>query len=76
MINVPVEGGFDAQSAILENGKFIEAYEAERTFLSDKGRVIVRSSGTEPLIRVIVEAQRKEIAYERAEKLANVIRNL
>jgi phosphoglucosamine mutase len=42
--------------------------------LGDDGRVLVRTSGTEPLIRVMVEAKDKIIAQQSAEKLAGVFR--
>ena len=43
--------------------------------LAGTGRVLVRPSGTEALIRVMVEAQSGEAAREAAEALANVIKN-
>jgi phosphoglucosamine mutase len=49
----------------------IKKIEAE---LGDDGRVLVRTSGTEPLIRVMVEAKDKTIAQGNAEKLASVFR--
>lgn len=41
--------------------------------LSDKGRVLVRASGTEPLIRVMVEAQTHELAQTHAQTIAQVV---
>ncbi len=43
--------------------------------LIDKGRVIVRASGTEPLVRVMVEADDFELANSQANSIASVIRN-
>jgi len=42
--------------------------------LGDEGRVLIRASGTEPLIRVMVEAKDKEVTQQSAEKLANILR--
>ncbi len=42
--------------------------------LGDEGRVLIRASGTEQLIRVMVEAKDKEITRQSAEKLANILR--
>ena len=42
--------------------------------LGATGRVLVRSSGTEPLVRVMVEAPTVELARSTAEALADVVR--
>ncbi|MBR6308335.1 MAG: phosphoglucosamine mutase [Lachnospiraceae bacterium] len=38
-----------------------------------KGRVLIRPSGTEPLVRVMIEGNDKEVIQEEAKKLANLI---
>ncbi len=42
--------------------------------LGDSGRVLLRPSGTEPLVRVMVEAATQEQAHEVAERLAGVVK--
>ncbi|GAA4282872.1 phosphoglucosamine mutase [Brevibacterium daeguense] len=42
--------------------------------LGRTGRVLLRASGTEPLIRVMVEAETQEIAQTQAERLSAVVR--
>lgn len=48
----------------------VAKFEAE---LGDAGRILLRASGTEPLVRVMVEAQSDSIAKEIAAKLAKVV---
>lgn len=42
--------------------------------LGDTGRVLLRASGTEPMVRVMVEAEHQEIAQQMADRLADVVR--
>jgi phosphoglucosamine mutase len=49
--------------------------DAERE-LGDRGRVLVRPSGTEPLVRVMVEAQSEQLARAHADRIAEVVRSL
>jgi len=42
--------------------------------LAGRGRVLLRSSGTEPVVRVMVEAPTEDIAREVAGQLAEVVR--
>ena len=52
-----------------------EINEVEKV-LGDKGRVLVRPSGTEPLVRVMVEAPTKEDCEMYADRVVKVIENL
>jgi phosphoglucosamine mutase len=49
------------------------AVAAAEAALGDRGRVLVRASGTEPLVRVMVEAETEEGARVVAERLAEVV---
>ena len=41
--------------------------------LGGQGRILLRPSGTEPVIRVMVEAQTHESAQDVAERLASIV---
>ena len=41
--------------------------------LDGKGRVLLRPSGTEPLIRIMVEGEDQRLVVEQAEKLAAIV---
>ena len=58
----------------LENSQKIkDAVTAAETKLGEHGRVLLRASGTEPLVRVMVEAQSDNLASEIANDLAKVV---
>lgn len=55
---------------VLNHPEVIAAEKAVEEALGDNGRILVRASGTEPLLRVMVEAETQELCEEYA---ANVI---
>ncbi|KFI05732.1 phosphoglucosamine mutase [Massilia sp. BSC265] len=67
LINKKVKPGFDwTHDAALVAEK--DAVERE---LGDAGRVLIRASGTEPLIRVMVEAKEADVAENMARRIAD-----
>ncbi|WP_396643142.1 phosphoglucosamine mutase [Microbacterium sp.] len=53
----------------------VAAVAAASAALGDSGRVLLRPSGTEPLVRVMVEAADEETAHRHADELADVVRS-
>jgi phosphoglucosamine mutase len=56
------------------NTQLTQAIKEVETELGQTGRVLIRASGTEPLVRVMVEAQSLEVAQRCAEKMAATLR--
>lgn len=50
-----------------------DAIEASERRLNGSGRVLVRYSGTEPLLRIMVEGEREAVIREEADRLAQVV---
>ena len=59
--------------AARENPRVKEAVEAAARALGTDGRILVRESGTEPLIRVMVEAGTEDICAEHVDNIVKVI---
>jgi len=71
LVNVP---GVD-QHGLEGDPGVAEAVRAAEAELGETGRVLLRPSGTEPLVRVMVEAADHEAAAAIAERLAAVVRD-
>lgn len=51
-----------------------ETYSEDEKELGDTGRILVRESGTEPVVRVMVEAESEEICQKYVDMVVNVIK--
>jgi phosphoglucosamine mutase len=70
LINVRMQPGADWKGSDAIRRAIREA----ETALNDTGRVLIRASGTEPVLRVMVEAQSERDAVQYAESIADVVK--
>jgi phosphoglucosamine mutase len=70
LINVRLAPGQDWK----KNAKLSSECERLQTELDGTGRLLIRASGTEPVLRVMVEASEAQVAREGAERLAQAVR--
>ena len=62
-----------AKERLATSNVIADAVKAAEAELGSNGRVLLRASGTEPLVRVMVEAQSDSVAQSVATKLAQVV---
>ncbi len=72
LINVRVAKGVDCLGHVQVKAAVADA---EQT-LNGKGRVLLRPSGTEPLLRVMVEGEDQQLVERSAQRIADVVRKL
>jgi len=70
LVNVQVERGHDP----LTKPNVQSAVSAAETRLNGRGRVLLRPSGTEPVIRVMVEGESHSLIRQLAHSIAGSIR--
>jgi phosphoglucosamine mutase len=70
LVNVQVPRGFDWR----KDGAIARAKDEAEKSLDGKGRVLLRPSGTEPLLRVMVEGEARQVVEAAAKTIADVVR--
>lgn len=71
LLNVSV----DDPASAARSDRLAAAIAAEESALGSTGRVLVRASGTEPVVRVMVEAADQDVADRTARRLADMVRS-
>ncbi len=74
MVNIKTTN--DIKAVFMSDERVTNAIDAAEKRLAGDGRVLVRASGTEPLIRVMIEGMDEQLITDCAESIADVIRSL
>ncbi len=69
MVNVPLDHNFD----LVANKAVQSAVSDVESKLGKNGRVLLRPSGTEPLVRVMVEGEDMDIVSKLAQELSDIV---
>ena len=63
------------KAVVMNDADVLEAAKKVEEELGDNGRILLRESGTEPLIRVMVEAETDALCEKYVEQVVNVIKS-
>ena len=69
-------GGSAQRDAIMSDPRLHEEIKKQEELLSGEGRILIRPSGTEPVIRILVEARTEALAAEKAERFIDFMKSL
>ncbi len=70
LVNVRVKD----KDAVMSDSEVLKELEAVEKLIDGNGRALLRQSGTEPVIRIMIEAETKELCEKYAEMIAKVIK--
>ena len=62
-----------SKPAVFEDKEVIKSLNEVKKLISGKGRVLLRQSGTEPVVRIMTECETKEKCIEYADMIADTI---
>ncbi len=73
MINVPLLGSSHKTTDTMQSSSVLQSVLNAETRLNGRGRVLLRPSGTEPLIRVMVEGEDEQLVAQLAQEIADQV---
>ena len=73
MINVPLLGSSHKTTDTMQSSCVLQSVLNAETRLNGRGRVLLRPSGTEPLIRVMVEGEDEQLVAQLAQEIADQV---
>lgn len=73
LVNAKVKNEMKNEENYMAVPEIKEAIEAIENEFKNDGRVLIRPSGTEPLVRVMIEGKDEKLIFEKAEKLAKLM---
>ena len=76
MPSFKLSGGIAQRDAIMQHPKLLSELEKHEKMLEGEGRVFIRPSGTEPIIRVLVEAETEQKASEIANHFIKLMESI
>ncbi len=71
LINVPASAG----KQLVDSSLIQDTLRSQQLKLNGQGRIVLRSSGTEPLVRIMVEADEATMTETVANSIADVVKN-
>ena len=71
LVNAKVSNGKKYQ--YMQDDVIVKAIKSVEQAFKDNGRVLIRPSGTEPLVRVMIEGKEKELLQQKAQELATLL---
>ena len=69
-VNVRVKN----KAEVMNDGEVLKVLEEVKKLIGDNGRALLRESGTEPVIRVMIESESIELCEDYAEKIVSMIK--
>ena len=73
LINATVKNEYKSEDKYMQFEEIKQKINELNEEFKDSGRVLIRPSGTEPLVRVMIEGQDIDLITKRAKELANLM---